>query len=117
MTATRCRRCNRPLSVAASVAAGIGPRCARIEALETALAETTTRYGFTITQATTAREAFADKAVVLDLRRRLVLVNGTKGSTYHVTTGLRCECKAATYGRRCWHTLAALTALQLDAVA
>ena len=102
-TAT-CRRCRATLTAPASVAAGIGPRCAAIEA---ATAE------FDAKQAAKAFEAIADGAVQRTSRRHVFRVVSSDGSKVH-TCSLNGNCTCE-WGRRrtsanakpCWAVAAA----------
>jgi hypothetical protein len=97
---TRCQRCHRPLRTPISVAAGIGPRCARLAAAETA---------YTPAQVADAVE-LADDGGIIPLRghgtRRVYLTVGHHGDVYRTAITGQCSCRAGVAGKRCFHAAA-----------
>lgn len=99
----KCRRCKRPLT--ASAAAGIGPRCAAIEAALKGLDEK---------QAGKALELVADGGVVPTAHRGVYKVSASAGDATYITavTG-QCSCawgvrrKDATT-KTCYHVASAI---------
>lgn len=99
---TRCQSCNRPLRAAKSIAAGRGPRCAKLHSLEIALA------AYTTDQIAKAIELVDDGAVVPSNRRTgMFTVVGSAGNTYLCTVN-GCSCPAGAHGRRCYHRAAVI---------
>lgn len=103
MDAVTCRRCRRPLRSEASRAAGIGGRCAAIEAAT---------QGLKPEQAGKAREVAADGGVV-KVRPGVYRVSATSGEEAYVTavTG-QCTCpwgcrRASAAQKTCYHVAAA----------
>jgi hypothetical protein len=101
----KCRRCHRILRTAPSVALGIGPRCAAIEA---AFA------GLDSRQQDKALEAIADGAVVRTSRPGIAHVVSDDGSeVYTVSANGNCNCaygvrRASATVKTCWHPAAVL---------
>lgn len=92
-----CRRCHRALISPASRAVGIGPTCARREAVEGA---------FSTQQAADAAE-LVELGGVIPLRGRRVFVTiGHHGETYRTAATGQCNCPAGLVGRRCYHAAA-----------
>jgi hypothetical protein len=99
-----CRRCHATLRSAASVAAGIGPRCAAIRAAT---------QGMTADQSAKAAEAVSEGAVQRTGRKDIFRVVSSDGETVH-TCSVHGHCTCA-WGRRrvsastktCWHVAAA----------
>jgi hypothetical protein len=104
--ATRCLRCRRALTAAASVGAGYGPGCrARIRgaALATSPAE------FTAGQIARAPELLADAGLIPTSRAGVYQSVSSDGATIYLTHGAGCTCPAGTRGngRICYHRAAA----------
>ena len=100
-----CRRCHRPLRSSTSIALGIGPRCAAIEAATA---------GLNAEQAAKVTEAIADHAVVRTSRPGIAHVVSDDGSeVYTVSATGQCNCR---WGRQrisatvktCWHPAAVI---------
>jgi hypothetical protein len=96
----KCRKCHRALRSAASVAAGIGPRCAAIEAA---------LQGLDDRQQDKAREALADGAVQPTGRPGIAQVVSDAGDEIYLAsvTG-HCTCAhgarwASATAKTCWH--------------
>jgi hypothetical protein len=96
----KCRKCHRPLHSPASIAAGIGPRCAAIEAATS---------GLTAEQSAKVAEAIGDGAVVRTHRPGIAQVVSDDGTEVYTTSANgNCNCD---WGRRrisataktCWH--------------
>jgi hypothetical protein len=101
ITETRCSRCDRPLRSAASIAAGIGPICAR--------AARVAATGFSADQLDAAREVIGLGGVAHTSGRgaaRVYAVAGSRGDTYSTSAAGECSCPAGTHGRRCYHLAA-----------
>lgn len=102
MTATRitCRRCHRVLRTASSIAAQIGPRCARLEAAEAT---------YSPAQVADAVE-LVELGGVIPLRgrgaRRIYLTVGHRGDVYRTAITGQCTCRAGAAGKRCFHAAA-----------
>jgi len=104
--ATRCLRCRRGLTAAASISAGYGPGCrARIRAaaLATSSAE------FTAAQVTRARELLADGGLIPTSRAGVYQSVSSDGAATYLTHRAGCTCPAGTRGngRTCYHRAAA----------
>lgn len=112
MTETKCRKCHRVLRAADSIARGYGPTCfAKVRA---ALASVTDQLaGFSTEQVRAASDVIADAAIVPSSTRGLYIVVASKGDDRYLTGAQTCSCKAAQYGRPCYHRAAALI---MDAV-
>jgi hypothetical protein len=95
MTATKCRRCHRPLRDAQSIAAGYGPTCMRKVKAELA--------DFTIEQTV--------KAVALVTDGAVTRIRGGVDALYQVRSGFRtywtsytdCTCTGARDHGSCYH--------------
>jgi Family of unknown function (DUF6011) len=103
---TRCLRCRRTLTAAASVSAGYGPGCrARIRgaALTISPAE------FTAAQIARARELLADGGLISTHRAGIYQSVSGDGGTVYLTHWAGCTCPAGTRGngRTCYHRAAA----------
>jgi hypothetical protein len=101
MTATKCRRCHRPLRDAQSVSLGIGPRCAKLEALGA--------QGYTPTQIADAKETVELGAIVRikgNGARRVYAVLGHHGDLYRTALTGQCSCRAGVAGKACFHAAA-----------
>lgn len=72
----KCRRCQRPLRSASSVALGIGPRCAAIEAATE---------GLNARQLDKMAQLILDKAIVRTNRKGVFHVVNEAGEVVHVT--------------------------------
>ncbi|MCK9898126.1 DUF6011 domain-containing protein [Frankia sp. AgB32] len=98
-TATRCRRCNRKLTGAKSIASGYGPTCAKRMTADTA--------DFTPEQVAKALQVIADGGVARIPSKHfhgLHMVRGTYRE-YHAST-TDCGCAAGQEGRLCYHVAA-----------
>lgn len=112
----KCRKCQRPLRSATSIALGIGPRCAAIEA---ALA------GLDDRQQDKAREAVEDGAVIATSREGIAMVVSEDGESVHLTSAAgHCSClhgvrRTSATAKTCWHPgavrLAAATRVRITA--
>jgi uncharacterized Zn finger protein len=102
-TTTKCRRCDRVLRSATSIAAGIGPTCARRHRAAA--------------QIVLERYSNDQVAKVIDLLttggvtridRHTFRATSSKGAEYVVdTTQATCNCPAGQHGRACYHLAAA----------
>jgi hypothetical protein len=104
--ATRCLRCRRALSAAASVSAGYGPGCrARIRAA----ALTASPAEFTAAQIARARELLADGGLIPTSRAGIYQSVSSDGAAVYLTHGAGCTCPAGARGngRTCYHRAAA----------
>ena len=103
--ATRCLRCRRALTAAASISAGYGPGCrARIRA-----AALTSPAEFTAAQITRARELLADGGLIPTSRAGVYQSVSSDGAATYLTHRAGCTCPAGTRGngRTCYHRAAA----------
>ena len=104
--ASRCLRCRRALTAAASISAGYGPGCrARIRAA--ALAASPAE--FTAAQVARARELLADGGLIPTSRAGVYQSVSSDGATTYLTHRAGCTCPAGTRGngRTCYHRAAA----------
>ena len=97
----QCRRCKRHnLRTPASRAAGIGPRCAAIEAAFD---------GLDSRQQDKAREAIEDGAVIATTREGVAMVISEDGESVHLATADgHCSCphgvrRTSATAKTCWH--------------
>ena len=91
--ANECRRCGRKLTAST----GIGPTCAKKEAIENA---------YSAKQVDDAVE-LVELGGVIPLRgRRVFLTVGSHGETYRTAATGQCNCAAGLVGRRCYHAAA-----------
>ncbi len=105
-TTTKCRRCHRALRTPTSIAAGVGPTCAKLAALE--------NQGYTATQIADARETVELGAVTrirgggntASSARRVYAVLGHRGDLYRTTINGHCTCRAGVAGKKCFHAAA-----------
>jgi hypothetical protein len=114
----KCRRCRRPLHTPASRSAGIGPRCAAIEA---ALA------GLDDRQQDKALECVADGGVIPTGHQGVACVVSEDGESVYLTSvNGNCSCPhgvrhASATAKTCWHPgavrLAAKPRIRLTAAA
>jgi len=103
-TTATCRRCRATLRSAKSIAAGIGPVCAKRERQENAAKAA----GFKPAAIVKARELIADKAILPLRGRRVFQVIGSGGDRY-LTAPASCNCPAGLKGRyACYHRAAAV---------
>lgn len=98
----QCKRCGRTLRDPKSVAAGVGPTCAKRIAANAVIV------------LATAKPAAVDKAIELIGDAGIVhtghgtfLTVSSDGTTRYETTTTTCVCTAGTYGRTCYHQIAA----------
>ena len=102
-TAT-CRRCYATLTATKSVAAGIGPRCAREDRREAAVRAA----GFKPATVEKARQLIADKGIVPIRGRRVFHAVSSDGTRTYLTAPQACTCAAGLKGRHvCFHRVAA----------
>lgn len=106
ITTTKCRECHRPLRAASSIAAGVGPTCARKAATEARVAVI-----YTPAQISQGRQLIADKGIVRVTGSLHRVVSSDGQGTYEVDPVTeRCGCPAGRHGRPCYH----LAAVQLQ---
>lgn len=103
-TTVHCARCGRVLSDPRSISRGVGPVCAKRIALAQALRPVLTRFA----PKTVARalELIADGGL-LPVRTGLYLAVSSDGTTRYETAPGSCTCAAGTFGRLCYHRVAA----------
>jgi hypothetical protein len=103
--ATRCLRCRRTLTAAASISAGYGPGC-RALIRAAALASPAE---FTAAQVARARELLADGGLIPTNRAGIYQSVSSDGVTTYFTHRAGCTCPAGTRGngRSCYHRAAA----------
>jgi hypothetical protein len=103
-----CRRpgCRRPLTSPASIAAGMGPTCARRARAE-ADAIAAACEGFKPEQVAKAKAAIRD-GKVRRMANGLYLVTSSRTDEKYCSDGSSCACPAGARSRtlRCWHLLA-----------
>lgn len=105
VTLANCRRCRAALRSAKSVAAGIGPVCARIERREAAARIA----GFKAEMIEKAKALIAEKAIVPIRGRRVFQVVSSNGVDRYLTAPEVCNCPAGLRGRYgCYHRAAAV---------
>jgi len=105
-TTIKCRRCHRALRSATSIAAGVGPTCARRERQETAAKLVLASYS--PTQVDSVKQVLADGGVARTGRHTFAVVASDGVRRYTVdTTHASCTCKAGQNGRACYHLAAA----------
>lgn len=99
---SQCKRCGRTLTDPKSVAAGIGPRCAKriADAAVIVMAQ------HSETSVAKAVELIGDAGIV-HVGRGLFVTVSSDGITRYETTAASCACKAGTFGRTCYHQVAA----------
>lgn len=106
-TATRtakCKRCGRTLTDPKSVAAKLGPVCAKKRAAEQRASAVIARHQ--PVQVDKAIELIGD-AGILPTEHGVFLVVSSAGDVRYETTTARCSCKAGQFGRLCYHRVAA----------
>lgn len=99
-TTAKCRRCGRTLTDPKRVTAGIGRWCAKREAAEKVIAK------HAPAQVDKAIELIGDGGIVAVSRSTFAVVSSS-GVERYTTTSISCTCKAGTYGRTCYHRVAA----------
>ncbi len=99
---SQCKRCGRTLRDPKSVAAGVGPRCAKRIA-EAAVVVMSQHSGPAVDKAI---ELIGDGGIVR-VGDGLFVTVSSDGATRYETTAGTCACKAGTYGRTCYHQIAA----------
>jgi uncharacterized Zn finger protein len=106
MDTTKCRSCHRVLRSASSIAAGIGPTCARNEKRKQAAAELIVQQ-YTHQQVKKAAALLTAGSVTqIDLHTFQAV--SASGARYDVdTTRAACTCPAGQHGRACYHLAAA----------
>lgn len=99
----KCKRCGRTLTDPKSVAAKLGPVCAKKRAAEQRAAAVIASH----------KPATVDKAIevigdagVLPVDAGLFLVTASDGLRQYETTASSCTCTAGVYGRTCYHRVA-----------
>lgn len=103
-TAT-CRRCRATLRNPRTVAAGIGPVCARKERQEAAVEAA----GFKAAAVAKALELIADGGITPLRGRRVFQVVSSTGAGRYLTAPQGCTCPAGLKGRHlCYHRAAAV---------
>lgn len=100
----RCQDCRRPLSAAASIAAGRGRVC---KARNRAAALARALEGCTPTQAGKATELIRDGGIVPTSQPAVWRTVSSDGEVIYLTTLHECSCPASRYGRLCYHVAAA----------
>lgn len=102
-TATaHCARCGRLLRDPKSVAAGVGPTCAKRIAIKAATVVTRT----TPAQLDKALTLIADAAITRTSKATFTVIS-SNGHTTYTTTPASCTCPAGVHHRDCYHRLAA----------
>lgn len=104
MTETKCRKCGRTLRAAKSIADGYGRTCKGKVARALAAVELDE---FSTDQVQRAADVIADAAIVPSSARGLYIVVASDGDDRYLTGSQQCTCKAAQYGRTCYHRAAA----------
>jgi hypothetical protein len=99
---SHCARCGRALRDPKSVAAGVGPKCAK----RIAAAAVTTLAHHKPAQVDKAVELIGDGAIVR-LSAGTFSVVSSSGTDRYTTTPVSCTCTAGFYGRTCYHRVAA----------
>lgn len=97
-----CARCGRALTDPRSVAAGIGPKCAKRIAAQAKVIVATHKPA----QVAKAVELIGDGAIVRTGAHTFTVVN-SNGVDRYTTTPVLCDCPAGTHGRTCYHRVAA----------
>jgi len=106
-TTTHCRRCHGLLTNPRSVAAKIGPTCARRERQENAARAA----GFKPTAIDKARQLIADHAILPIRGRRVFQVVSSNGVDRYLTATNTCNCPAGLRGKHACYHMAAATLL------
>jgi hypothetical protein len=109
MNETRCSRCHRTLRAKSSIAAGMGPTCAKRARQEAAAAAA----GIKADTLAKATEDIDDGAVQPTTRRtssghRVYVAISSDGTHRHLATTHGCTCRGGHYGRTCRHRAAAI---------
>jgi len=99
---SHCARCGRTLRDPKSVAAAVGPRCAK----RIAAAAVTTLAHHAPVQVEKAIELIGDSGIVRTSAGTFSVVSSS-GTDSYVTTSVSCTCTAGIYGRTCYHRVAA----------
>jgi hypothetical protein len=99
---SHCARCGRALRSAKSIAAGVGPKCTK--RIATAAAVTVAHHA--PAQVAKAIELIGDGAIVRVSPATFAVVS-SNGVDRYTTTSIDCTCPAGTYGRTCYHRVAA----------
>lgn len=99
---SHCARCGRALRDPKSIAAGVGPRCAKRIA-EAAIVVMATN---TATSVGKAIELIGDAGIVRVGAGEFITVS-SRGDVRYETTPASCTCTAGVYGRVCYHQVAA----------
>lgn len=95
---TKCGRCGRVLTSAASIKRGFGPGCST-------LLRRQARAEYRAHQVESAGELIADGGIA-HLRNAVYLTVSTDGTRYHRSTASHCTCEAGIRGGRCYHSAA-----------
>lgn len=99
---SHCARCGRTLRDPKSIAAGVGPKCAK----RIAAAAPVVLADVSDAQADKAVELIGD-AGIQRVSPASFLVVSTDGAVRYETTTASCSCKAGQFGRMCYHRVAA----------
>ncbi len=101
-THTHCARCGRTLTDPRSIGRGVGPVCAR----RIAAAAPTMLATIKPAQVTKALDLIADGGIATVSLGHYLTVS-SNGQTRYETTANTCSCPAGSYGRDCYHRVAA----------
>jgi Family of unknown function (DUF6011) len=99
---SHCARCGRVLRDPRSIAAGVGPKCAK----RIATAALVTIAHHKPEQVAKATELIADGGIARVAPGTFESVSSS-GTEVYTTTTHGCSCKAGTFGRTCYHRVAA----------
>lgn len=99
---SHCARCGRTLRDPKSIAAGVGPRCAKRIA-EAAIVVMAANSAAAVGKAI---ELIGDAGIVRVGLGQFVTVS-SRGDVRYETTPVSCTCTAGVYGRACYHQVAA----------
>lgn len=102
MKTSQCARCGRTLTSAKSISAGLGPRCAK--RIASSAAEVMA--SVPAAQISKAIELIGDSGIVRVSLGTFTVVS-SDGQHHYSTTSVSCTCTAGTFGRTCYHRVAA----------
>lgn len=102
---TNCIRCGRKLTAEVSQRRGFGPKCART----VKAARFVTEQSYSAAQMAKVDDAIARSLVARTDTPTVFQITSGSNRYYPTTTG-RCDCKAAEFGRACWHLAVATVA-------